>query len=75
MKEAQPGDRVRVTTKGGRVFTYKVVSLQTMAKAKLPPAIYSRQGRPRLVLVTCGGPFIESEGHYRDNIVVTAIPT
>ncbi len=74
LKEAQTGDRVLVTTNSGRVFAYKVVSVETMAKAKLPPDIFARQGRPRLVLVTCGGPFIESEGHYRDNIVVTAVP-
>ena len=28
----------------------------------------------RLVLVTCGGPFDQAAGHYRDNIVVTAVP-
>jgi LPXTG-site transpeptidase (sortase) family protein len=74
LKEAKVGDRVQVTTKNGRRFTYKVISIDTMPKAKLPPAIFARQGRPRLVLVSCGGPFIESEGHYRDNIVVTAVP-
>ena len=74
LKDARNGDRVRVTTKGGRVFTYKVISVQEMTKAKLPTQIFARQGPPRLVLVTCGGPFIESEGHYRDNIVVTAAP-
>jgi len=26
------------------------------------------------VLVTCGGPFDATGGHYRDNIVVTAVP-
>jgi len=26
------------------------------------------------VLVTCGGPFDASIGHYRDNVVVTAVP-
>ncbi|MFN8225047.1 MAG: sortase [Gaiellales bacterium] len=74
LKEARAGDRVRVTTKGGRVFTYKVVSVQQVEKSKLPTDIYARQGRPRLVLVTCGGPFNASQGHYRDNIIVTAVP-
>jgi hypothetical protein len=36
--------------------------------------VYSLRGRPRLVLVTCGGPFIESQGHYRDNVVLVAVP-
>jgi hypothetical protein len=45
-----------------------------MPKEKLPTDIYSRRGRPRLVLVTCGGPFDEATRHYRDNVVVTAVP-
>ena len=40
LKEAKVGDRVQVTTKNGRRFTYKVISIDTMPKAKLPPAIF-----------------------------------
>ena len=32
------------------------------------------RGAARLVLVTCGGPFDPVAGHYRDNVVVTAVP-
>ena len=39
-----------------------------------PDEIYSLRGPARLVLVTCGGPFNERVGSYRDNIVVTAVP-
>ena len=39
----------------------------------LPSSIYTRSGPARLVLVTCGGPFDARSGHYRDNIVVTAV--
>ena len=39
-----------------------------------PSPVYSLRGRARLVLVTCGGPFNRTTGHYRDNIVVTAVP-
>jgi hypothetical protein len=45
-----------------------------MPKEELPADVYSRRGRPRLVLVTCGGPFDEARRHYRDNVVVTAVP-
>ncbi|MDR6972957.1 hypothetical protein J2W45_003267 [Leifsonia shinshuensis] len=31
-------------------------------------------GPARLVLITCGGTFDESTGHYRDNVIVTATP-
>jgi sortase family protein len=74
LREARPGQTVQVTTKNGQRRTYRIVSVQVMLKEKLPPSIYSRLGRPRLTLVTCGGPFDPSVGHYRDNVVVTAVP-
>jgi hypothetical protein len=74
LHEARPGDSVQVTTKSGQTRMYRVVSVQLMPKGRLPTSIYSRRGRPRLVLVTCGGPFDPSIGHYRDNVVVTALP-
>ena len=74
LKDARAGDLIQVTTQNGRTFTYKVTSVQTMLKKDLPTSIYSRTGKPRLVLVTCGGPFDSSAGHYRDNVVVTAVP-
>jgi hypothetical protein len=74
LKDARSGDLIQVTTRNGRTFTYRVTSVKTMAKADLPTSIYSRSGKPRLVLVTCGGPFDASIRHYRDNVVVTAVP-
>ena len=74
LKEARVGDRITVTSRSGSVRTYRVVSLRTMPKAQLPTDIYSTRGRPRLALVTCGGPFLEAAGHYRDNVVVIAVP-
>jgi sortase (surface protein transpeptidase) len=74
LKEARVGDRITVTSRSGARRTYRVVSVRTMPKAQLPPDIYSTRGRPRLALVTCGGPFLEAAGHYRDNVVVIAVP-
>lgn len=45
-----------------------------MPKPQLPPEVYSMRGRPRLALLTCGGRFLESIGHHRDNVVVIPIP-
>jgi sortase family protein len=73
--KAQTGDEVRLRTANGRTFTYRVVSLRAYAKNTLPTSLYSGKGAPRLVLVTCGGPFDRASGHYRDNIVVTAVPS
>ena len=74
LKDAKPGDRVQVPTAGGRTFTYKVVSVKTYLKAQLPTDVWSTRGPARLVLVTCGGPFDQKTRHYRDNIVLTAVP-
>ena len=74
LKEARVGDRVTVTSRSGARRTYRIVSVRTMPKAKLPPDVYATRGRHRLALVTCGGPFLEAQGHYRDNVVVIAVP-
>ena len=74
LKDAKAGDKVEVATAGGRTFTYMVVSVKSYLKAKLPTDVWSRRGQARLVLVTCGGPFDQKTKHYRDNIVLTAVP-
>lgn len=74
LREARAGDRVEIVTASGRTFSYRVASVRLYRKEALPPAVYSRGGEPRLVLVTCGGPFDVASGHYRDDVVVTAVP-
>ena len=68
------GDLVRLTTASGRTFAYRVAAVRSYRKRALPTSVFSRSGRPRLVLVTCGGPFDAKTGHYRDVVVVTARP-
>jgi hypothetical protein len=70
---ARAGDRVALRTAGGRVFSYRVVSVRSYQKRSLPTGIWSRRGRGRLVLVTCGGPFDPALRHYRDNVVLVAV--
>lgn len=45
-----------------------------MRKANLPSSLWMKGGLPELALVTCGGTFNYSTGHYDDNIVVWATP-
>jgi hypothetical protein len=72
---ARPGMPVAVTTTDGRTTSYAVTGLQVVRKAAgLPPSLFDQAGAPRLVLVTCGGPFDERTRSYADNIVVVAIP-
>jgi hypothetical protein len=45
-----------------------------MLKADLPTDIWSQRAPNRLFVVTCGGPFDPVTRHYRDNVVVAAVP-
>jgi len=69
------GMLITVTTRSGRTYRYRVTSIRTVPKPQLPIGIFTRTGTPKLVLVTCGGPFDPQIGHYLDNVVVTASPT
>jgi LPXTG-site transpeptidase (sortase) family protein len=73
-KTAKPGTVVQVTSADGKTRSYRVTSVRMMPKAQLPLDIWSQKGENHLELVTCGGPFDAAAGHYRDNIVVTAVP-
>jgi hypothetical protein len=70
----QRGQTVIVTTRGGKQYRYRITSVQTMPKPKLPPGVFTQSGSRKLVLVTCGGPFDQHTHHYVDNVVVTAVP-
>jgi hypothetical protein len=75
LSEARPGDDVILTNAGGRSTRYTVVARRSYAKTSLPVAeVFAANVGPRLVLLTCGGPFDEATRHYADNIVVYAVP-
>jgi len=69
----RPGDLVYVTLKDGRTALFRVYSAALYAKAEFPDnTIYSYTSWPSLRLVTCGGQFDDSTGHYLSNTVVFA---
>jgi hypothetical protein len=75
LREARPGDEVVVTSAAGGSTRYTVVARRTYAKTTLPAAeVFASDVAPRLVLLTCGGPFDQATRHYADNIVVYAVP-
>jgi sortase (surface protein transpeptidase) len=75
LREASPGMRVEVTGADGTVHAYEVVGREAIVKQSLPvDDIFARDGRPLLVLITCGGEYIPELRTHRDNIVVTAVP-
>ena len=75
LREIAEGTEVVVTHAAGTATRWRVVSRELMDKQVLPlDAIFARAGTPRLVLITCGGPFLPELRSYRDNVVVVAEP-
>jgi sortase (surface protein transpeptidase) len=75
LREASVGDEVSVVREDGRQVRYRVVGRETFVKQRLPvERLFARDGSPRLVLITCGGPFLPELSSYRDNVVVAAEP-
>ena len=67
------GDPIFVRDHVGRSHRYAVVGVTRVKKAEFPTNdVYGPAARPVLVLVTCGGPYDQSIGHYRDNVLVYA---
>jgi sortase (surface protein transpeptidase) len=76
LRDARVGDRVSVTRADGVTLAYRIVGTETIVKSRLPvERLFARDGAPRLVLITCGGPFLPELSSYRDNLVVVAVPT
>ena len=73
LKDLRAGDRIYVTLADGAVAAFAVDGVQKVAKTAFPTAaVYGRARYPELRLITCGGPFDETSGHYLDNIIVYA---
>ena len=68
-------DPIIVTDDAGKRLEYRVVARESIPKKKLPiEEVFSKEGAPRLTLITCGGYYDRDNGGYQDNVVVTAVP-
>jgi len=75
LTDAAPGTVVLVTAEDGRVERFVVQTVDVEAKNGIDWAtVFDRTGPPRLSLITCGGEFDYSTGHYLSNVIVTAVP-
>jgi LPXTG-site transpeptidase (sortase) family protein len=75
LRDVPVGAAVTVTTADGAAHGYRVTDVERTPKTEVPlDLLFQRSGDERLVLVTCGGEFDRRTGHYRDNVIVTAIP-
>ncbi|WP_205687450.1 class F sortase [Cellulomonas endophytica] len=72
--ELEPGAVVEVPRDDGTVATFVVDAVERYAKADFPTSrVYGNTtDRAELRLITCGGAFDRTTGHYVDNIVVFA---
>ena len=69
----RPHATVLVTRADGSVAVFAVDSVQEYPKVAFPTkVVYGNTDVAALRLITCGGSFDTSIGHYRDNIVVFA---
>jgi LPXTG-site transpeptidase (sortase) family protein len=76
LEELTAGDEITVIGADGTEVTYAVDRIEQFPKAEFPTRdIYGPTPEPTLRLVTCGGPFDESWGHYVDNVAVYATAT
>jgi hypothetical protein len=66
-----PGDTADVVRADGSVVTFVVDAVRSYAKDEFPTLeVYGNADTPQLRLITCGGDFDRSSGHYEDNTVV-----
>jgi sortase family protein len=73
LADLKPGDLVSVARRDGKTAEFAVTRVDRYAKNKFPTeAVYGPIDHAGLRLITCGGDFDDSTGHYRDNIVVYA---
>ena len=74
LTELHVGDSLVVTTTSQDV-PYRVIGRRVYTKATgLPRDLFEASPSPRLVLISCGGPFDQQARSYEDNVVVYAVP-
>jgi LPXTG-site transpeptidase (sortase) family protein len=75
LRRLTPGQVVELEG-NGHVLRYRITSATQVPQAEISSraGIFSVDGEPRLVLVTCGGPFDRTRHRYQDNLVVVATP-
>jgi hypothetical protein len=71
--DLRPGNKVMVTRRDGSVAVFEITGVRHYPKDNFPTQlVYGNTNNAELRLITCGGSFDSSTGHYVDNIVVFA---
>jgi sortase (surface protein transpeptidase) len=71
LRDLRPGAEVRIHRADNSVVIFAVERAKEVSKNAFPTdEVYGPTSDPTLRLITCGGSFDRSTGHYRDNTVV-----
>ncbi len=71
LRELVLGDRVNVRLADGAIAHFRVIGTATYLKSAFPARlVYGARPYGALQLVTCGGVFDGTTGHYLSNVVV-----
>lgn len=75
LEDLRPGAAIHIERSDGSTATWASERSEQTDKDDLPVAsICNRTDEPVLRLITCGGAFDRSIGHYTDNVIVYAAP-
>ena len=73
LRTLEPGAVVLVDRADGTTARFRVTGVEQYRKTRFPSdLVYFPTLEPSLRLVTCGGSFDTTSGHYRDNVIVLA---
>jgi sortase (surface protein transpeptidase) len=73
LRDLDPGDRIAVERADGTAAEFTVGRTERYGKNSFPTAeVYGDTPNAQLRLITCGGAFDRTSGHYLDNVVVYA---
>lgn len=75
LRDLAPGEQITVVDVEGATYLYQVTKVEQTSKTNVDTQLlFNTTGPDALVLVTCGGRWNSSIGHYDDNVIVWAEP-
>lgn len=73
LRDVTAGDTIKVGGRAGRTLRFAIDRVKQHPKDRFPTErVYGDTSLPTLRLITCGGEFDGSSGHYLDNVIVFA---
>ncbi|WP_430869084.1 class F sortase [Demequina aurantiaca] len=73
LSEVAVGEQITVSQDDGKEVNFRVTRVEQHPKEEFPTLeVYGNTATPQLRLITCGGDFDDSSGHFYDNVIVFA---